>query len=496
MSRAKRNFTALLLSQMATWVMQIVTLVVVPKVLGAETFGVLAFAMAFMGFFVLLANLGSNTFLVKAIAREPERLGAYAFNGVVMKLLLGTVVAGVAIAVARVVGYPSQAVWIVAAACTGLVIGSMTDVLAGVLQGTERMGSLALWLTFQQCAGGALALVLLLDHKGVIVYALVIGLSALIPFLAFSRQLWPETSGYRQLDLRLWRTIASGGMPFLLWSGILLVYGSIDILMLQRMTGSTTVGWYTLAYTWVGLPVFFASILSTVLLPSLTSKAISAPADFTATVNRAIRLVVLAGAPMATGIAVISADIIALFHYPASFDHAVPLIRILAAHIPLVGMDMVLGVAIQANDRQKAWVVVGCVAAVFNPLVNALAIPLAVRLYGNGAIGASVVTVATEIVVMFGALYLRPSGLLDGATVSFLLRTAVASALIVPAVLMVETAPLAVKVAVGVVAFAIASLLLRLTSVQKARASVSELIAAVTAPRGVTTPSDPALERV
>ena len=150
-----------------------------------------------------------------------------------MKFVLGGLLAGAAIAGAHLLDYPSQTVLIVDVACIGMVLGALADILAAALQGTERIGKLALWSAVQQYISGAIAIGLLLDHKGVVVYALVVSSGSIIPIVANGYHLWPEIRGRMSIDLRLWRVIAVGGLPFLLWSAILLVYGSIDILMLQ-----------------------------------------------------------------------------------------------------------------------------------------------------------------------------------------------------------------------------------------------------------------------
>jgi O-antigen/teichoic acid export membrane protein/Mrp family chromosome partitioning ATPase len=475
-SRMRRNFASLLMSQVATLVLTLVSLTIVPKRLGPETFGVFAFAMAFVGFFGLVASLGSNSFLVKTIARNPTQLGYYVFNALAMKAVFGSFVAGVAIVAAYVVGFPPQTVLIIEVACVGLVLGALNDILYAGLQATERFKRLAVWSAVQMYVSGAVAIGLLLDHKGIVVYTLVMSSGAAIPAIANGFQLWPEIRARMHIDLRLWKIIAVGGLPFFFWSAILLIYGSIDILMLQEMAGSKTVAWYSLAYSWVGVPVFFPSLLITVVFPSLSNKALSSSTDFSRTVNRALQLAVFVGTPMAIGIALTAGNIIGLFHYPAGFQQTIPLIRILAFHIPIVGMDMVLATALTAKDRQKAWLAVGCIAAVFNPAVNFIAIPLTIHRYGDGAIGASIVTVATEVVMMIGAIYLRPEGVLDRATLSFLVRSVAASLLMIPPVLLVANAPLAVKVAVGTVTFGIAAVSLRLVPVRAYRAGVSRVI--------------------
>ena len=115
--------------------------------------------------------------------------------------------------------------------------------------------------------------------------------------------------------------------------------------------------------------------------------------------------------------------------------NAVPLLRILALHIPIVGLDIILGSVVIAADRQRQWVMVSVTAAVFNPLLNLAAIPLTQRLLHNGAIGAAVITVMTELILMVGAISLRPQGVLDKSTIQMLLRITLASLAMVPVVL-------------------------------------------------------------
>jgi O-antigen/teichoic acid export membrane protein len=73
---------------------------------------------------------------------------------------------------------------------------------------------------------------------------------------------------------------------------------------------------------------------------------------------------------------------------------------ILAQHPPIVSITIVLGAAIAASDRQKAWLLVGVVAVIVNIGLNLAAIPWTVHRYHNGAIGAATITVVTEMAIM------------------------------------------------------------------------------------------------
>ena len=174
------------------------------------------------------------------------------------------------------------------------------------------------------------------------------------------------------------------------------------------------------------------------------------------------------GFPAATGIALVADDIISMTYHGSSAE-TIPLMRILALSIPIVVIDMVLGMVMFASDRQKQWMILGVVTMFINPAINIFAIPYAVDRFDNGAIGAATATVVTELVVLGGALFLVPRGVMDRATTSFVLRCLAAAATMAVIVLALGDIPLAAKIAVGVLSYAAATLLSALADASRAR---------------------------
>ena len=76
MSRITKNLGWLTASQIATWSATAVVVVVLPRELAAADYGILQFALVFVGYFGLIALLGTNTFLVKSVARDEEAVGS------------------------------------------------------------------------------------------------------------------------------------------------------------------------------------------------------------------------------------------------------------------------------------------------------------------------------------------------------------------------------------------------------------------------------------
>jgi O-antigen/teichoic acid export membrane protein len=468
MNSIKRNLGWMLFSQAAMWGVSIATLLIAPRFLGEHAFGQLSFVIVYISFFDLVANMGTNTFLVKAIARDTDSVGRYLVNALVLKVLMTLFLTGIAFGLAVILHMPDTTMLLIAAYSLGLLLNVIGTTIGAALTGLQLMAGLARWNLIQSYVGGIASLAILVNHGSLFTYALVFNAAFIISIPPNLRRVWPHIRKSHTVDERLWVEILKGGFPFFILAALLVVYGTIDIPLLQAMTGSEEVGWYALAYRWVSVPAFFAAVVATTFFPALSAAGVHVTPAFTSLANKALRFTVFIATPAAIGIALIAEPFISLL-YGGQFQQAVPLMRILALHIPIVSLDIVLGSVAMASDRQRQWVMVSVAAAVFNPLLNLVAIPQSQRLFDNGAIGAAVVTVLTELMLMVGAIALRPKGVLDKATVSGLVRIGLASATMVPVVLMFGTTPLAVQVVAGLVTYGFASLVFRTISFDEIR---------------------------
>ncbi|MBO0686792.1 MAG: hypothetical protein J2P45_26900, partial [Candidatus Dormibacteraeota bacterium] len=89
-------------SQAASWVGAGVLAVMLPRLLGDQNLGRLGFGLGLVTLVGLLANLGTATYLVKEVARRPERAAELTVNALAMRVPLTLVAAGVAVAVVTV----------------------------------------------------------------------------------------------------------------------------------------------------------------------------------------------------------------------------------------------------------------------------------------------------------------------------------------------------------------------------------------------------------
>jgi len=208
----------------------------------------------------------------------------------------------------------------------------------------------------------------------------------------------------------------------------------VNIPLLKALSGDTVVGWYAVANRITGIPVFLPSIVITAILPALAHERTAESLAFRALASRGLRMVTAVGIPACVGTVLLAPTMIPLLHFPASFIPAVPVIVILAFNMPVVALDMMLGTVLIALGRQKAWMVVGLVAGIVTSLLNLWLIPYTQHLYGNGAIGAALTTLLSEVIMFGGAMYLRPRSIFTGGDVWYMVRCLLAAVVMLPAV--------------------------------------------------------------
>jgi O-antigen/teichoic acid export membrane protein len=452
MSVIKRNLGWLLFSQGATWAVSVTVLIIVPREIGDQAFGRLTFAQIYVGLFEFITLFGSGTYLAKTLSRDAASVGRYVVNTLVLKIFLTFVVIVFALGLATALGYEEQTILLIAIFCLGLLFSTLNSVLMGGLQGLQRMARPALWELIRSVVAATIGLGILLNGGGIVAYALVFNVARVIPVVANLAMLWPDVRRSIQLEFALWKEVMIGGFPFFVTSAFTLIYAMIDVPLIEALAGEETVGWYGLANLWIAAPIFFASMVSYAYFPALSAEAIGDPDAFARLANRAITITLLVAAPAALGIALIAEDFISLL-YGTEFQQAAPIMQIAALNIPLVSLDLMLGTVVIAVDRQRQWVILGVIAAVLNPLLNLFAIPFTHRVFDNGALGAAAITVLTELFIFVGALRLRPASVLDRATVSTVLRIGVASASMVPVVLVLGSSPLIVQIFAGALTY-------------------------------------------
>lgn len=475
MSVIRRNIFWLLVSQAATWVATLVALLIVPNKLGSTDLGTFGFATGYVQFFALFAGLGTATYLSREIARDPTIFGSYVWNAVLLKVALWAVLSAAAIGLAVALGNRGETLAIIAIGCAGMLPGLLAETFGGALIGLQRMARPAMWAVCQVYFQTIFGVVVLLLGGGVVLFAAITTLGTLIPFAGNGMMAAPFFKGNRSFDFGIWRSLVVGGIPLLVLAFLTLISGTLDVPILHSLVGSEPVGWYVVALRWVGIPVFITTAVVGAHFPAFSQHGKPLTDHFAPLVNRSLHIVLLVTVPASVGLMFVSSDLIHLV-YDHGYDESIVLMQILAVGIPLISMDTVLGTALVASNRLNKYLIVALSAAIMNPIACFVTIKFTQSRYDNGAIGASLATVATELWIMVGALLLKTPGVLDRAEVVRTVRIVAASALMVPVLLVSIGWPLAMRVILGAAAYAVGSLLFGTVSIAELRALPHQML--------------------
>jgi O-antigen/teichoic acid export membrane protein len=463
-----QSVAALGLAQVLSWGATAALVVVLPSYLGDVNLGRLTFATTLTGTIAAFSGLGISAYLSREIARRPDEAEALMGNALAMRIplcLLGIVLTVILAQLTTGDPLTRQLIYVL---CLGMLLGPLGTVILGAIQGFQLIKAVAGFTVLGTCVNTALVLAVVHSGRGLLALAVV---DLVVTSLGLVVG-WNLLRGRTRLSLRFdrarWKGVFLGSLPFLLWMATTAVYSKMDVVLLSMLSGEAVVGWYSAAYRIMGIPVSVPTIVITVVFPALAA-ASGSPAVYNGIARQALRLIVLACLPMGLGIMLLADRLIEVLRYPESFGNSVILVALLAPHIVLVGADMIVGTVLNTRERQWQWAMTGVAAAVLNPLANLIAIPVTQNLYGNGAIGAAVVTVLTEAFMLAVGLRLVPRHVFDAATLDGVLRCLVAGAVMTGAVWLSRDLPLVIPVAIGAVTYCAACVILGAISVDDLR---------------------------
>ena len=230
------------------------------------------------------------------------------------------------------------------------------------------------------------------------------------------------------------------------------------------MTSDASVGWFAAAARLSTAVLLVPVVMTSALLPVLTRLGRSQPATSADALRRSLQVVLLLTMPMAAGLSAIAEPLFAFLHYPAAFSRSIPILVVLSASWVVTAAVMVLACAVVAQGRQRAWAIASVAMIGWFALLNLVLIPLAVRAWANGGIGAAIANFAGELAFGVVALVIVREPVLRKRDVAYYGRVAIATAAMV---VIVRVAPLSLPllIALGGLAYAGFSLLLRTLTV-------------------------------
>ena len=331
---ALKNTGIQAVSQVVTWTLSWILLVILPRYLGDTQFGKLFFALSYGTIFSTLINLGVNTFLVKEVAilhPAPDasateiarrRTGLYALlsNVFTCKIALAAAIYVFQSVLIFFLPYDAASREAVLIIGLGTCLGAITQTLGGAFQGLEYMlAPSAILIAEKTIITAGCALLLWHGHALTAVCWVHTAAAVVSFFLSLGWLYQRERFGFAW-DRELLRRILIGGLPFLIWVVFGEIYIRIDVLMLSLMTSDAVVGWYGAATRLYGTMLFIPNILTTSIFPAMMRMGsdIVDDAAFSRASERLMNLVLFAAIPVSAGTIAVANPLVRLLTRPTA----------------------------------------------------------------------------------------------------------------------------------------------------------------------------------
>lgn len=383
--------------RMVRMVLAFIVSIWVIRYLGAENYGVLAYALSLTMIVDVIATFGMRSTVVRELVQDPEHEGEIMGSTVGFKVLTGFLSAAVLIAFGWFTAADSEVFPILVVLSLSLPVSALSALdltfqasLQSQYAVAARTAALVLSL--------GLRVVLLLAGASLFAFAVASAVELALGGLAFAVMYWWKHASLLSLRFRTglaWR-LMSMSWPFLLSALAASVYLKVDQVMLHAFSTSREVGQYAAAARiseiWYFIPIAAASSL----LPMLVKRRLEDPRLYRANLQRAFDVNAWMAIALSLSITILAVPGVALL-YGADFDGTADILRVHTWAAPFIFMGTVLGRALIAEDLRKFEISRHAVGALLNVTLNLLLIPR------FGGMGAAIATVASYAFASYAA---------------------------------------------------------------------------------------------
>ncbi|GHW58291.1 TPA: flippase [Vibrio cholerae] len=232
----------------------------VARYLGPAQFGELAYVLAYLAFFQVVALLGMDGIVVRDIAKNEDKAGEILGTACILRLAVGFACWIIAIAgMAWTNGWQDRSVHITALAGASLIFQS-ADTIDLWFQSQSQSRRTVIAKLFAYLVSNGLKIVLILNGAPLVAFAVVMAVEVFLAAsaLIFAYRKYPCNQLWQLAPYRISKML-NESWPFILSGLSIIVYMRIDQLMIRQILGEAELGIYAaiipLAMIWTFIPM-------------------------------------------------------------------------------------------------------------------------------------------------------------------------------------------------------------------------------------------------
>ena len=447
-----KNASVLFISQVTTWGLSLIIIILISRYLGAKGVGQIHLANSIWAIMAMTIEFGMNTHLTKEIARYPERAGNLISVSLILRFFLFLASVVIVLGYLQFANYERETVAVIIVTGVAILVLQLGSVYGAALKGLERMEYISLAEITARLFTAIVIVVLLLLKYDIIAIVAVGIFSASIIFLiqlvAFNRLC--RTSFY--FNRTAVKEMLTSSFPYLVVNIFLVLYMQVDIIVISLLVNETGVGWYGAADQLFGTFLFIPTIFMTAVFPVLSRMYASSSESLPKLMNKSFNLLLLLSIPIGLGVMIIANPLVVLL-FGEDFINSGPILAVMGIVIILTYQNMLLGQFFISIDKQKVWTWVMAGATLATVGLDMILVPWCQRTFNNGAIGGSIAFVITEAAMLVVALYWLPKGMITWNATKRSLRAVLAGLGMVAVTWWSRNLFLAIPIAIGAVSY-------------------------------------------
>jgi len=393
--RLYENIVSLYILQGLNYLIPIAVLPYLIRVLGIDTYGLVAFSQAFAQYFVVLTDYGFNLSATRYIAQyraERDKIKSMFWQVMVLKLILMLVGMAILLGIVTTVPRFRHDIWFFLVAYLA-VIGNVAFP-QWYFQGMEKMRYISLFSGVANIASGLLIFVFVHTRAdGLVALLIQTGGTLIAGATALCVAMRQIGFDFEVPSLTSLRSTLKDGWHLFVSSAAVSLYTNTNLVLVGLLAGNVQAGYFSAADKLIRAMATLIVPFSQAIFPHISSLATRSREAALALVSRTLRHVAAVSLFSSIAVLVLAQPIAKLLFGPAA-SGSIPVIRWIALLPFLLAVSNILGIQTMLTfglDRQFSRILLG------SGLLNlVLGIPL-IHFFGAQGAGASVLT--TEVVV-------------------------------------------------------------------------------------------------
>ena len=395
LQRIAKNMAVLFIARIVSMLFGFFYVMYTARYLGPANYGILAFALALNGIFGVIANFGLDPLTVREVARDKSLARKYLANGIVLKLIFGSLTFLIVFLVVNLLGYPEITRKVVYIITLSTIIAGISNLFNDIYQAFERMEFMSIGQSLQSVLSLVFAITAIKLGLNVVYFAMIY-LTVNLIVLGYHAVIttWKFLKPKIEVDLSFWKSVVREAWPFALSSIFVGIYFWVDSVMLSYMQGDEVVGIYNAAYRLVYILLFIPGIYFVTIYPVLSRMYLESKESLKFAYNRSLKYFTVLGVFIGVATVLFSREVILLI-YGKAYEASIPALKILIWAVVFSFMAHSTLYTLNSINKQIIYTKATALGAILNFVLNIFAIQK------WSYIGASITTVITEALGFF-----------------------------------------------------------------------------------------------